>query len=76
MVTIREFEFIDHFIYLPHDGKWTDIMGTQLPVGQSEMNVPSGEPNSVTRLIQGSGVTKDIHLGLVSLNFPLEMDVG
>lgn len=51
-------------------------MGTQLPVGQSEMNVPSGEPNSVTRLIQGSGVTKDIHLGLVSLNFPLEMDVG
>lgn len=74
-VMIWEFEFICHFIDLPRDGESTNIVAAQLPAGQPETNVSSGEPDSVARLVSGSRRATGIGIVLISPHCPLEMGV-
>ncbi len=67
---------ISDLVYLPHDLKRTNIAGTQLPTGQAESQVAGGQPHPVSRLIEGSWGAPSVCEGLVSLHYPLEVDVG
>ncbi len=42
-------------IILPLNGKGTDIAGTQHPAGQAETQIPGGEPDLISRMIDGGG---------------------
>ncbi len=52
-------------IYLPLDGNGTDIAGTQLPARQAEMQILGGEPDLISRMIDGGGRPAGICIGLV-----------
>ncbi len=76
MTPCWELETECDFIYLPLDGKGTDIVGTQLPAGQAEMQSPGGEPDLISRTIDGGGRPAGICIGLVSLHCLLELDMS
>ncbi len=75
-IPCRELETKGDLIYLPLDGKWTDIAGTQLPAGQAEMQIPCDEPDLISRTIDGGGRPAGICIGLMSPHCLLELDVG
>ncbi len=67
---------ISNLVDLPHDLKWTNIAGTQLPTGHAELQVAGGQPHLVSRLIEVSWGTPSICEDLVTPHCPLEVDVG
>ncbi len=56
-------------IYLPLDGKGTDIAGTQIPLGQAE-------PDLISRVIGRGGRPAGICIGLVSPHCLLDLDMS
>ncbi len=72
----RELETEGDFINLPLDGKGTDIAVTQLLAGQAETQFPGGEPNLISRTIDGGGRPAGICIGLMSPHCLLELDMS
>ncbi len=70
-----ELEMEGDLSYLPLDGKGTDIAGTQLPAGQAETQIPGGEPDFISRMIDRGGRPAGICIGLVSPHCMLELDM-
>ncbi len=64
---------------LPQDGERTYVAGTQLLAGQSQADVSSGEPNSITWILKRGISTMDICLYLLASDCPLDghkMDIS
>ncbi len=73
--TVHVLEMEGDLIYLPLDGKGTDIAGTQLPAGQVESQIPGGESERISRTIDRGGRPAGICICLVSSHCLLKLDI-
>ncbi len=74
-IPCRELEMEGELMYQPLDIKVTDIAWTQLPAGQVEMLISGGEPDLISRTIDGVE-DRAICIGLVTPHCLLELDMS